>query len=72
VEICQCVEHNKQALKTIASKSQAVVVLYIHKNEKLTGPHVGLGLDIAGVEILSSGVESTDWSFQVSVILRSA
>ena len=24
-------------------------MLYIHNNDKLTGPHVGFGLDIAGI-----------------------
>ena len=33
---------------------------YIHNNETLTGPHVGLGLDIAGVEIFSSAGVTTD------------
>jgi len=29
-------------------------IQYIHNNEKLTGPHVGLGLDMTGVETFSS------------------
>jgi len=45
-------------------------VLCIPNNQKLTGLHVGLGLNIAGVEIFSSDSETTDWSFHVSVILQ--
>jgi len=44
--------------------------LHIHSNEKLTGLYAGLAFDIAGVETFSSGGETTDWSFQVSVILQ--
>jgi len=51
------VEHDKQAVNTIALKmsnlrlwilSQAIV-FYLQNNKKLNGLNVGLGLDIAGV-----------------------
>jgi len=44
--------------------------LYIINNEKLTGAYASLGLEIAGVETFPRGSKSTDWSFQVLVILQ--
>jgi len=54
-----------------ANDSLALYCIYaLHNNEQLTGPHAGLGFDVAGVETFSSGGQTTDWSFQVSVVLQ--
>jgi len=44
--------------------------LYIHNNEKVTGPHAGLGFDIAGVETFSKWWPDHRLEFPVSVVLQ--
>jgi len=68
------VEHDWNTIDSLSfflyKQSQAVVISYIHNNEKVTGLHEGFEFDIAGLETFSRGCLTTDGSFQISVFLQ--